>query len=158
MMLVSNRRRSMRGFTLIELMVVLVILGTMLSLVGPLAVSNVDKAKVTTEIAQLNNWITKVSLSAYYKGFPIIASFEGKQIRVFAEPVTRFDDKEEQIDHQPNETEIIDKIEFDVLFFQPQQIQFNKNGFPLQDTLRYQLNNSQIELSVLDIVYQRNEN
>lgn len=154
MMLVSNQHKSHRGFTLIELMVVMVILGTMLSLVAPLAVKNVDKAKVRTEIAQLNNWINKISFSSYYKGLSTIAFFDGKSVSVYVLPKKQVN----VADDEQNEKTVIDRIDFDSLFFQPQQIEFNKNGFPQQEKLTYQLNDELITLNVLDIVYQRNEN
>lgn len=132
----------------------MVILGTMLSLVAPLAVKNVDKAKVRTEITQLNNWINKVSFISYFRGLSTIASFDGKSVSVYVLPKKQVN----VVDDEQNDKTVIDRIDFDSLFFQPQQIEFNKNGFPQQETLTYQLNDELITLNVLDIVYQRNEN
>lgn len=52
-----------RGFSLIELLVVLVILGMLAGLVGPRLFSNVDKSKVKTANTQVK--MLKSSLQAY---------------------------------------------------------------------------------------------
>lgn len=44
-----------RGFTLLELLIVLVIVGLLVSIVGPNLFKNLDKSKVTTAEAQLDN-------------------------------------------------------------------------------------------------------
>jgi general secretion pathway protein G len=53
----SNRtRRARAGFTLIELMVVIVILGMLVALVGPKLIGQTDKAKVQTAKTQIANF------------------------------------------------------------------------------------------------------
>jgi general secretion pathway protein G len=46
--------RHQQGFTLLELLVVLVIIGLLAGIVGPRLFANVDKSKVTTAKAQIN--------------------------------------------------------------------------------------------------------
>ncbi len=53
----TNRtRRTRAGFTLIELMVVIVILGMLVALVGPRLIGQTDKAKVQTAKTQIANF------------------------------------------------------------------------------------------------------
>ena len=54
------RRQSQRGFTLLEIMVVIVIMGILASLVVPNLMGNKDKAdrqKVVSDIVALERWI-----------------------------------------------------------------------------------------------------
>jgi len=50
-----NTGRKMRGFTLIEMLVVLVIIGLLAGLVGPKLFGNVDKSKVQTAQVQIKS-------------------------------------------------------------------------------------------------------
>ncbi len=59
----SSVRRKIAGFTLIELMVVLVILGLLGGLVGPQLFGNVDTSKVKTAEAQIK--MMRSALHAY---------------------------------------------------------------------------------------------
>lgn len=51
---VLNARAGQRGFTLIEVLVVVVIMGLLIGLIGPNVLGQVDKARVTTAKADLN--------------------------------------------------------------------------------------------------------
>jgi len=51
----NRKRRARAGFTLIELMVVIVILGMLVALVGPKLLGQADKAKVGTAKTQIAN-------------------------------------------------------------------------------------------------------
>ena len=53
-----KNRRSQRGITLIEMLVVVTIIALFAALVGPKLFSNVDKAKRTQVRAQINSFMT----------------------------------------------------------------------------------------------------
>ncbi|MCL4215446.1 MAG: type II secretion system protein GspG, partial [Candidatus Hydrogenedentes bacterium] len=62
---VNNRRKIRRasaGFTLIELMVVIVIIGILAMLVGPKLMGATDDAKVMAAVAQIRNFKTALDM------------------------------------------------------------------------------------------------
>ncbi|WP_299791216.1 prepilin-type N-terminal cleavage/methylation domain-containing protein [uncultured Shewanella sp.] len=130
-----------QGFTLIELMVILVIMGVLLSLVGPLAVNNLDKVTVKTEEKQLQNWLIKTSFSAFNRGTPLSVNLQGHQVVVYAATPL-------ELEGNSADTDPIDLITFETLFFQPQTLLLNKNGFPSADTVEYQLTDKQFSINV----------
>lgn len=134
-----------KGFTLIELMVILVIMGVLLSLVGPLAVQNLDKVTVKTEEKQFQNWLIKTSFSAFNRGSPLALNLQGHQVVVYA--ATQFE-QEGSSEANSEDTDPIDSITFETLFFQPQTLLLNKNGFPSADTVEYQLTDKQFSINV----------
>jgi len=102
--------RRTRGFTLVELLVVLTILGLLLGLVGPLAVDRVDKAKSQEEWLMLERTVTGLAFRAFAEGRPVELTGEGTQLswRI------------------GNEDRV---LPFEKLFFDPrQELLINRNG------------------------------
>lgn len=131
------------GFTLIELLVVMAILGTVLGLVGSFGVNNVDRAKSKTEAMQLTNWLVKQSYSAFNLGYGLDVQLNGKEVVSYLiEPSTSVDD----------EPEVLDRLSFDVVFFQPQSFQINRNGYFKQRKLSYQLGNKTLVIDLKALV------
>jgi prepilin-type N-terminal cleavage/methylation domain-containing protein len=124
------------GFTLIELMVVMLIMGAMLSLVGPLAVRNVESAKYKTEEMQFKNWLVKMSHTAFYSGQRVTIDLEGKLASATL-------------------GERKDSLEFESLFFQPQQFTLSKNGFPSVGSVLYQERDKTVKLDIIEHIYEK---
>jgi prepilin-type N-terminal cleavage/methylation domain-containing protein len=59
---------NIKGFTLIELMIVMAIVSLLLGLVGPLAINNLEKANAKQELLTIKNWLTKISYRAFHTG------------------------------------------------------------------------------------------
>ena len=99
-----------RGFTLVELLVVLTILGLLLGLVGPLAVERVEKAKSQEEWLVLERAVTGLAFRAFAEGRPVELTGEGAQL-------TWRMGEEERV------------LPFEKLFFDPrQELRINRNG------------------------------
>jgi prepilin-type N-terminal cleavage/methylation domain-containing protein len=104
------------GFTLIELLVVIAIMTTVLSLVAPLMIEQIDKTKAAAEYRELEQYLSDSAKVAFLKGQPIRFHFNGKQLRrIMAEETV--------------------KLDFRYLFFPPQQLSINANGFISQSHL-----------------------
>lgn len=131
-----SSQHSMRGFTLIELIVVMLIMASLLSLVGPLAVKNVETTQYKTEEMQFKNWLVKMSHTAFYTGKPVTISLSGKVA-------------EAQVGDKT------DRLALNDIFFQPQTFHLSKNGFPSVDSVSYQGRNRQMELDIVQHIYQK---
>jgi len=103
-------RRS-RGFTLVELLVVLAILGMVVALVGPLTADRLDKARAQEEWLVLERTVTGLAFRAFAEGRPVELRAEGAR---FAWSVLGAEERALPLEH---------------LFFDPaQRIRINANG------------------------------
>ncbi len=107
-----------RGFTLIELMVVMSIVALLMTMVGPLAISAVDKANAKQEMLTMKNWLRKISYRAFATGNSYQLKLTGKKAELFVKP--------------SGTEQIISPIishTFETLFFQPQILTYTNKGF-----------------------------
>jgi prepilin-type N-terminal cleavage/methylation domain-containing protein len=109
-----NKKRTINGFTLIELMVVMSIVALLMTMVGPLAINAVDKANAKQEMLTMKNWLRKVSYRAFYTGQEYTIKLAGKEVQLF---------------HRYDQITAVTKIEFETLFFQPQTLNYSNRGF-----------------------------
>ena len=63
-----NRVSSIKGFTLLEVMIVMAIVGLLMALVGPLTIKSHEKTQAKAELLTLQNWIRGNSYRAYATG------------------------------------------------------------------------------------------
>ncbi len=110
----KTKQQKVKGFTLIELMVVMSIVALLMGMVGPLAVNSVEKAQAKQEMLSLKNWFRKISARAFNTGQIHIVNLAGKQVSLYI---------------QGQEQHLIENVTFDSLFFQPQLLHYSAKGF-----------------------------
>ncbi len=121
--------KRQNAFTLLELLVVMSIVGLALSWVGPLVLEQVDKTKANAEVKQLEQYIDMTLAGAYLAGQPVVLQFNGRQL-------------------QRQQHGVAEQVNFDYLFFQPQQLKINANGQLAQTRLQFTSLTKQLEISV----------
>ena len=72
--------RRVRGFTLVELLVVLAILGLVVALVGPLTADRLDKARAQEEWLVLERTVSGLAFRAFAEGRPVELQAEGSRL------------------------------------------------------------------------------
>jgi prepilin-type N-terminal cleavage/methylation domain-containing protein len=103
--------RGSRGFTLVEVLLVVLLTSILVALVAPLGINQVEKARAQSEWLALDREIGRLSLAAFLRGNFVTLNVAGKQL------VWETDGGERGA------------IEFRHLFFSPeQQITINPNG------------------------------
>ncbi len=126
-------KHNSKGFTLIELIIVMSIVVLLTTMVGPLAIRNLEKAQAKSELLSLKNWIDKISYRAYISSQKLDLIFRGKQVVL----------------QSHDNTQIIKNQQFEFLFFQPQTLSFNRKGFVSPDNIEglYRDNSLNLDLS-----------
>jgi len=111
-----------KGFTLIELMIVLVISGMMLSIIGPLGFKQVASFQAHAELLKVENIVNSAKVYAFNRSSALNLSFDGKQLVVFENNVV------------VKQTYIFEKI-----FFEKTSVQINKHGYSSSKLINVQL-------------------
>jgi len=112
--LLTQKNSIVKGFTLIELMIVMSIVALLTGLVGPLAINSLEKAQAKEEMLSMKNWLRKISYRAFATGQAYTVKLAGKNIALHS--------------NDDMQTAIVDK-NFESLFFQPQELIYNEKGF-----------------------------
>jgi hypothetical protein len=99
-------------------MVIIVIIMTLVSLVAPLSIKTINKAKAQTEYIQLHNTITKLSNHAFLNGSPIFLELRDNELRA-------------QINGN-----VLTQRTFEYLnFSENQSFRFDRNGLPSKNSI-----------------------
>jgi prepilin-type N-terminal cleavage/methylation domain-containing protein len=124
--------RVAKGFTLVELLVVLAILGLVVALVGPLTADRLDKARAQEEWLVLERTVSGLAFRAFAEGRSVELQAEGGRLTW---RVAGADERALSLGH---------------LFFEPaQSVTINANGVaaPAQLTVRRDGRERRMELN-----------
>lgn len=124
--------KKRNGFTLIELLVVITIMTTVLALVAPLMIEQVDKTKAAAEFHEARQYLADSRKVAFLKGQIVRFSFDGKQLR-----------------RRIGDERLV--LEFQYLFFPQQQLQINANGFAMQKRIDVFTGNKQQQIDLAEL-------
>ena len=108
-----------RGFTLIELLIVMTLMGVVLSLVAPMGMNMVTKARAQTEYLQLQQKMNSMATHAFTQAQPLELVFDDNTLTSY-----RFDSVASVLIFNQSET-----FEF-ISFPEKQTVRFNRNGIP----------------------------
>lgn len=121
------------GFTLIELLVVISIMTTILSLVGPLMIEQVDKTRAAAEFRQLQQYISDSAKVAFLKGQPVSFVFDGKQLQ-----------------RELGENQVT--VQYDYLFFSQQRVVINANGFTASKLVSVRKGRTELSIELAELL------
>jgi prepilin-type N-terminal cleavage/methylation domain-containing protein len=103
--------RTQQGFTLIEVLVVMLLVSVLITLVAPVGAKQVEKARAQTEYLELDRQISRLALDAFLRSDFVTLNAAGKELAWEFEEGGR------------------GTVEFEQLFFDAeQQVTINPNG------------------------------
>jgi prepilin-type N-terminal cleavage/methylation domain-containing protein len=101
-----------KGFTLIELIIVLSIVSLLLSVVAPISIKAVDKTEAKTELLNTTKWIKNIGFQAFIKQQSYSLELYGNTLNLYKTP----------------SNELVKTKELASLNFTQQRVDFNANG------------------------------
>lgn len=122
-----------RGFTLVELMLVVAIIGIALSLVGPMTIQQLDNAKRNQEREQVNQYLEHWRFYAAQRHRALVLETRGQRMAVFI----RGDYQHLDNVYVDTASPALAEYEFEYLRFPAQRIGVNANGFWQTDVFRW---------------------
>ena len=104
-------RRTTQAFTLIEVLVVMLLVSMLITLVAPLGIEQVERARAQSEWLELDRQMSRLSLNAFLRGDFVTVHAAGKRLNWESQGGRR------------------GAVEFEQLFFTPEQhVTINPNG------------------------------
>jgi prepilin-type N-terminal cleavage/methylation domain-containing protein len=114
--ILENRQSCQNGFTLLELLVVMILLGLMVGLSVPRLLATVETVSADAEKRTLSEMLDQVKLYSFLRHQEHTFLFEGRTV----------------VDAQDSQV-----VSFEYIRFPKQQIRWNPNGFPDAGDLEY---------------------
>ena len=151
-----------RGFTLIELMIVMAIMALLMALVGPLTIQGYEKMQGKEEQLALKNWLRANSYRSYATGQAGEFTLDENQATfafptLAASPVLGPGGQAEQAlpedDGEPSPQHIVSQRSFKYLNFQPQTLRVNTFGLVFPGEVSLQLRGQDLSLDLNERVH-----
>lgn len=102
-----------KGFTLIELIIVLSIVSLLLAVVAPISIKAVDKTEAKTELLNTTKWIKNIGFQAFIEQQNYALALNGNTLNLYKKP----------------SNELVKTKTLASLSFTQQWVNFNANGF-----------------------------
>lgn len=145
------------GFTLIELMIVMAVVGLLMALVGPLTIKGYEKIQAKEEQLTLANWIRTNSYRSFAMGKEGTFELNNNTINFSFEKIRKTDsvsplniNKRGNIENETEiKNEIIAQYSFEYISFEPQKFTVNVFGliYPTEVKIHTRNKNLSIDLS-----------
>ena len=117
-----------KGFSLIELMVVLLLMSLLMTIVGPFATQSLNRVQAKSELIELKQWLKKQQAKAFLQGKIIRITLDGNVVMQSDSAVATFK----------------------FLSFPAQSITIGANGFIDEVAISYELNQKQDTIQLRD--------
>lgn len=140
----KNRAKN-KGVTLIELLIVITIMMTMISLVAPLAISTIDKAEAQNEFLSFCNVLRRTSVKAFANGSGIELELKDNKLTAYQTSTYNFNLDSEGLE----QNKVLYERSYKFLTFQPNHIFFNKNGIASLALIKLNQQSRKRELDLL---------
>ena len=128
-----KRKGSAKGFTLIELTVVIIIMAAVASLVAPLTIKEIGKSRARTEFMTMRNIVKGYTTKAFAQGTRYRLELDGNSMKV---------------------TSALESITYRYEYMQLPKLSFyiNRNGFPTVDNFTVQVGVQQRQITMEDML------
>lgn len=126
------RLNQAKAFTLIELLIVVAIMGTAMTLVGPNLFKALNTAQFRSDVGQLKNTFNRIAYKAFATDRVVVVTLRDNSIRYsFADDNARAGERV-----------------FEYIQFEPQQVTFSSYGFPDKSSIFVTFNDQRSDISL----------
>jgi prepilin-type N-terminal cleavage/methylation domain-containing protein len=130
-----RRNKQLRsGFTLVELLIVMSIMGLVLSLVGPLTLKMIDRAQAQSEFISFKNSLKKLSYISFASATEHSVVLDMQRMTILKAS-------------ESNQESL-----FKYLQFSPQKITFNSRGYPFPESIDVTVINKVEKINVFRLI------
>lgn len=125
-MLASSQ--TTKGFTLLELLIVMLLMSLSVSLVGPSLLNQIEKSRINSEIGVFQKQISLLQQRAYLSKSPLWLKLEGKRVLVFNGRSELISNTTMSTNTRKSDSSSSVFYEFEWLFFAPVKLEINQHG------------------------------